>query len=380
MEYVIQAYTGSYTGKSVHAPDGILRRVSSIMDMLPVKAVIIGWNTGAPLYPALIDEVHRRGKEIYIWLPVFSEMSAFPGGHPAIDYLGAPHARAVTGSDDSGEDFAFFCPSREQNADRVKRIFEDHFNAPGFDGVFLDKIRYSSFGNGFAPAIGCFCDSCRYVYQENGVDVEDLLSLLRERRAMLFAPAALTGMRYTYEHPLVDRFFRVRAGIVTKAVLSLTEWFKARGFAVGLDLFAPLFAYQVGQDIAALSGKADFIKPMLYRVTDAPAGIPYESRRMREEFRAQGCEAGGVIERLWGVDGLCGESALQAQTERLKQAFCPVYIGMEVNHMPGVCMTDKAYVTGTACAVAESGLGCALSWDVLSDTRDHLQALADSNA
>jgi len=367
MDCIIQAFTGVYRAKSAYTPSEVLTGIHTVLGTLPARAVIVGWHTDAALYRELIKEVHDRGKEIYIWLPVFSETSAIPGAIPAMDFLGEPHAGTGSGE----EDFSFLCPSHRQNLDAVKRIYDEHFGTLGFDGVFLDKIRYSSFGNGFAPAMGCFCDACKRVYAENGVDTETLMLLLKQKDKPFFAPTALDRMRYVFDNPLVDRFFRVRAKIITDAVSELADWFHAEGLKVGLDVFAPVFAYLVGQDIGALARGADFIKPMIYRVTDAPAGLPYECRRMRDELRAHGCEIGHRIEDLWGVKDFCGEASLRAQLGRLKRTPCPVYVGLEVNYKPGVCETDEAYVTGSARLIADSGLGCVLSWDVLSDTKDH---------
>lgn len=374
MNCMIQAFTGAYRSKSPRTPSEILNRISAVMDTLSVQSVIIGWNTDAALYQALIEEVHNRGGKIFIWLPVFSEMSAFPGIYRAIDCSGAPHTQAVAGGD---EDFSFLCPSHKQNLDMIKRIYENNFSMLPFDGVFLDKIRYSSFGNGFHAAMGCFCDECRRLYGKNGVDLGEILALLDEKEKAFLSPVALKGMRYAFGNPLIDRFFQVRADMITNAVFELVDWFKARNLMAGLDVYAPVFAYYVGQDISALAKKAAFIKPMLYRMTDSPAGIPYESRRMRGELHSYGCDIGNRLECLWGVDDICDDLSLRAQIERLKHVQCPIYIGMEVNHKPGICMADERYVVNTIGIIADSGLGCTLSWDVLSDTKNHLHAIAD---
>ncbi len=69
------------------------------------------------------------------------------------------------------------------------------------------------------------------------------------------------------------RFLEVREEIIADAVTSLVRYFKDKGMTVGLDLFAPLISRFVGQNYALITKNADFIKPMLYRRTEAPAGI-----------------------------------------------------------------------------------------------------------
>ncbi|MCL2486839.1 MAG: hypothetical protein FWE86_04490 [Oscillospiraceae bacterium] len=377
MEYIIQAFTGGYKSKSPWTPREVLTRISSVMDILPVRSVIIGWNGRTELYYPLIDEVHRRGKKIFAWLPVFSEMSAFDEAFRAVDFAGASHGGAKVSGDD---DFLFLCPSRRQNIELAIRVYKDCFAKSDFDGIFLDKIRYASFGNGFNAAMGCFCGECRREYQKRGIDHEKIIALLGGEEKPFLSPAALEGMRYRFDDPLIDGFFRARADIISSSVFELTDWFKGRGLAVGLDVYAPVFAYYVGQDISALSQKADFIKPMMYRITDAPAGVPYEHRRMRQELGACGCGIDGRLEGLWGVDDICGDSAFRAQAEGLKQARCEINIGIEVNDKPGICVSDGAYAAGTIDMIDKSGLGCVLSWDVLSAPEATLRAIAEHNA
>lgn len=45
---------------------------------------------------------------------------------------------------------------------------------------------------------------------------------------------------------------------------------------VGVDTFAPFIAYFVGQDIEKISELVGFVKPMMYRITQGPAGLPLE--------------------------------------------------------------------------------------------------------
>ncbi len=66
----------------------------------------------------------------------------------------------------------------------------------------------------------------------------------------------------------------------------------------------------MGQDIRRLLELADFVKPMFYAVTDAPAGLPFE---IGEYARAFGSDAGNaalrrnaLLEIVGGEAGLMG--------------------------------------------------------------------------
>lgn len=76
--------------------------------------------------------------------------------------------------------------------------------------------------------------------------------------------------------PLAQRFIEVKEQIIADSVCEIAEYFRCRGLIVGLDLFAPVVSRLVGQNYALITRNADFIKPMLYRRTEAPAGVGYE--------------------------------------------------------------------------------------------------------
>ncbi len=52
---------------------------------------------------------------------------------------------------------------------------------------------------------------------------------------------------------------------------------------IGIDTFSPFISYFTGQDLEKLQEVADFIKPMMYRTTKAPAGLPFEFERFIDE-------------------------------------------------------------------------------------------------
>ena len=61
-----------------------------------------------------------------------------------------------------------------------------------------------------------------------------------------------------------------------------------------MDTFAPYLAYFAGQDMKLLASMADFIKPMMYRITNAPAGMPFETDCLiRETVQGNGMQMEG---------------------------------------------------------------------------------------
>lgn len=373
MKYLVQAFTGGFRDRRVTA-ERLLERICYADDLLDTEGVVLGWGFDRSLYQPALEELHRRGKRGYLWLPVFSEVSSVAKSVAAVDYNGNPHAAAEV---IPGEDFTFVCPSHPVNIENVKKIYREGFAGLEFDGVFLDKIRFSSFGNGFSPAMGCFCDRCCQRYRKAGIEVSELKERMARKDKSFLLPYKIENGRYFFADILINKFYKERAKMITDAVKELADFFHGLGLQVGLDVYAPLFSYFVGQDIEELSRSADFIKPMIYRVTDAPAGIPYEAGCMERELRRNGCESAGVLEKLWNTEDLCSSESLRHQLRVLSGVHCPVYTGFEINAKPGICHTNPNYIQQTVEVLkAEGAEQAVLSWDILSDTRDHLELLA----
>ena len=394
MAVMIQASTGTFARGSA-VPD-VTARLVAYASRVGAAAAIIGWDPGAP-YGRIVAGLHEAGVAAYVWLPVFAEYGA--AAHPALDLWGRAHRAAVSDADD---DFTFACPSDPANIDLAVATYDRSFAGAGWDGVFLDKIRYSSFANGFAAGLGCYCLECCAFYAARGakvdafrglVDPGDQAVALRQAQdpqaaprcsstphqaveqgghrppvSKPLVPVAREGATYRFADPVVDGMYRARADRITTAVAQVVGALRARGLAIGLDLFAPVLAYLVGQDTAALAGLADFVKPMIYRVTDAPAGIPYEVRHLKTELAAAGYTVGDRLESLWGTTDLAGDDCLREQFAVLRGLGTPVYTGVEVNRL-GFCPTSPQYVRSTLAAAQSAGLaGAVLSWNVLADT------------
>ncbi|MCL1981950.1 MAG: putative glycoside hydrolase [Clostridiales bacterium] len=361
MRTIVQAFTGGLSSTKAYT-DGDTEKLISSIERSGAESAIIGWNAGAP-YGKITSTLHEMKKKAFLWLPVFSEL-----GEEAVvatDYLGHKHAGAVSGAED---DFTFACPSEPGNIGLAAECYDRYFSGCGFDGVFLDKIRFSSFGNGFESGMGCYCKRCTGYYNSEGVDMGEFMELMESSNKSFLIPKALHGMRYSFENALIDRLFAARAKLMAESVAKAVGMFRQRGLEVGLDVFAPTFAYLFGQDIEALAEWADFIKPMIYRVTDAPAGIPYEAVHMKTELERNGCNIGDKLAELWGTEELHSDGCFKKQLTLLGKLPCRVYSGVEVNKAD-FCATSAEYVENTIKAACESEIaGCVLSWNVLAET------------
>ena len=148
------------------------------------------------------------------------------------------------------------------------------------------------------------------------------------------------------------------------------------GYKVGLDVFAPFMSYFVGQDIPALSRLCDFVKPMMYGATFAPAGLPFELEALNAATAATNgghefCKTLRLDPDMRPFDF----EFIQREVKHLANACsCPVYAGVEINRIPGIADTDPAYVKNALSACSDAS-GYVLSWNMLDAPMEHINAV-----
>lgn len=365
MKYIVQIFTGNYETPQYTA-EQIIRRLEDVTARITVEKLIIGWYPDRELYRTVGAYLRKKEIGMLLWLPVFSETGEFVPMHPAVDVWGRPIKPPTV---QEGESFSFCCPSSPHNLAAVKAVYEQHFTDIGCDGVFLDRIRTHSFVGGVQGVLSCGCAHCREAFAAQGVSLKEVADAYTRRRDHLFdAKTVNPDAGITFENTLFERFLTAKAAIVAESVADLSRFFREKGMSVGLDLYAPLMSTFAGQSYSLLARHADFIKPMLYRRTDAPAGIGYEYRLLMQSAPDVG-----------GYPPLSLDAAfLKAQLASLSSLPCAVYPGIEINYRADIAPTDEAYVKESLDAVVKSGLaGAVLSWDVMLAPDKHLQIIAD---
>ena len=362
MRGIAQIFTGGYDAP-LYTADTIIARLREITESMTIDKVIVGWYPDEALYRPIGEFLHARGIEMFLWLPVFSETSDLVPMKAAVDLKGEPLTKAI---EQQGENFIFSCPSSLDNLKAVCGVYETHFSECGFDGVFLDRIRTQSFVGGVEGVLSCGCADCRAAYAERGVSLDEIAALYEEKGDAFFDVTAFSPSgEMTFADERVARFFDAKGEIVAQSVRILSRYFREGGLKIGLDVYAPLMSRFVGQCYPLLAKEADFIKPMLYRRTKAPAGMMYEY----DLFHVCAPTASGYPE-LTADDAL-----LRAQTTPLAVLPCAVYAGIEVNFNAVIAPTDATYVRESVAVLEECGMdGVTLSWDAMQAPDDHLRA------
>ena len=364
MRYILQINTGSFTRTADLA---VLRaRLTRCLDALDVERAIYGWSPDRAINEEIVRILEDRGVEKYLWLPVFSEIHTPESER----FTGVDGAREqALGDVCEGDSFDFVCQSSAKNLARAAEVFDDLTRDLPVEGAFLDRIRYASAAGGAAELYGCWCPRCRRIYKEAGVDTQAILRADRARSADDFIIEDAQGGAFRYADANLDKLMRTRRTIISASVQKLCDHFHGLGKKVALDTFAPCVADFVGQDLRALGRMADFIKPMVYLKTNAPAGLPYE-------LQALGPAVQDSLRRALGADPGDMEATVE-QLRALLDAGAQVAPGVDANRVERFCDASCDYVLRFADLLEAAGFSSmTLSWDVTRIPQDVIDALA----
>ena len=361
--YIVQVSLGSWNAPQYSA-EQIVSRIDSVAEMIPVRKVIIGWSLDKEIYRQVGAALHAKGIDMLLWLPVFAETEEVCNNAPSVDIWGREPANFDL---TEGEGFRFTCPSDPQNAANILALYDSRFADCGFNGVFLDRIRTQSFVGGVSGVLSCGDPHCRAQFAAEGVDLEAVKAAIDAQGDAFFSVKSFDPAKGPeFADPLAAAFFLAKGHIVSGAVASIADAFRARGLQVGMDLFAPFMAPFVGQDYAILAQHADFIKPMLYRATTAPAGMGFEYELLRRELPgASGYPSFEMTPEF-----------LDSQLDAMAPYPCEKYPGIEINYRAGVAETSPEYVRESLSHVmAHRFQGAVLSWNIMEAPDAHIAAL-----
>lgn len=384
-EIIIQISTGGYLEHKVTAGE-VCERLDALCSTMKIEKAIIGWSGDRALYQEVLGYLKEKEVEAYLWLPVFSETGVIKNNlGRLLDYR---EAEVTSYGLSQGENFEFYCPNQKRNSQGFLELYRENFEGLAFDGVFLDKIRYGACSNGLGGIFNCFCGDCMKFYESRGLDIQalrremELVSLgTGEYGDKVLGAVSYKNGRYCFEKPIWEEFFAAKAAVVTRALEPVTSYFRDKGMKIGMDTFAPYLAYFSGQDMGKLAAMADFLKPMMYRITNAPAGLPFETEcliretargnreKAREQyFHALGCGNGNTP---W-----TDMDFINRELEYASGWGTPVYCGFEVNRNGAAASTPEYIeetINGLRCAPVN---GYVLSWDVMSATEENMRAAA----
>ncbi len=361
--FIVQVSLGGWNSPDYSA-EQIIDRLDAVIRRIPVKAVIIGWSTDKDIYWRVGRYLHGQKIDMFLWLPVFAETEDMCENSPALDLWGnVPANYDLT----AGEGFRFNCPSDAESVADIIDIYDSCFSDCGFDGVFLDRIRTQSFVSGVSGVLSCGCPGCSELFLEEGVDLQEVRDAWEAKGDEFFSVSGYTPQEgFVFADPLAAAFFKAKGKIVSESVATVADCFRNHGLKVGMDLYAPFMAPFVGQDYAILSEHADFIKPMLYRQTFAPAGMGFEYDLLKKAVPG----ASGY------PDFAMDAEFLNSQLEAMEPYSCAKFPGIEINYREGVAPTSPQYILESLDAVLSHGFdGAVLSWNIMEAPVNHIDCL-----
>lgn len=360
--YTLQLHTGSFT-HCQYSFEQIKEKADRILAPLNIKDVILGWSVDKELNKALVNYFHNKGIRVLLWFPILSESEQIRE-QTLITTVSNNVSEGVPLL--HGEQFQFMCPTTLSNVHNVISIYEEHFADIDFDGIFLDKLRFPSFANGYEEGFGCFCEGCEKAMI--GIDIPYLKKLIEKHDEALIKGSYDDYGIYHFEDPMVHAFYRRRANMISDYVFKLAAYFNSRKMIVGADIYAPFFAYHVGQNIKELGKLVDFVKPMFYRYTNAPAGMKYEFDAYNQYFPQS-----NAFSKQWQQDPT-SEEAIKRQLEFLSHIPASICAGIEVNPIKGICDIDKNKVQQSLRLLANDST-VALCWDIMQMDEEILSIL-----
>lgn len=340
-------------------------------DILPLTHILLGWKVPPEIEDCVADETALRGARLYQWHPLLTGEGETPATWRTINLRGDP----IPGHNNLPE-FTFLCPNhpavQEFIASRVENVIQKGI----YQGLFLDRIRFTSPASGPEIFLGCFCDYCRRSAAETGIDLEavrhHITKMLDENdRRILFTKSLFAG--YSKPDASIAAFLRFRAESVTRRLAAISWQLNASSLEVGLDCFSPSLAWMVGQDLAALDKVSAWTKIMTYPHTFGPAGLPFELLGLLDWLRYW--NTGSELEILRG----CSQLDIPETREELARSGLPTEtIRKEIES--GKRMGIKTLLAGLALVdiqginrvnmdhldASQNADGIVLSWDLLN--------------
>jgi hypothetical protein len=359
-------------------------RLGDAFQHINLREVLLGWDLDPRIIEACAEECTRHGAELYLWQPILS-------GHGSFRVDPAWRVIALDGNPAGGADekakFTFMCPNRADVLDSALASLTTALATGSFQGVFLDRIRLPSPSVDFARHFGCFCDACGEAAARSGLDLfaarESLVEQLRSpagRRRALSTLLAPHGAADDIPDGSFQRLLDFRLQSISAFVKAIASTLAAQDLKVGLDCFAPTLTRMVGQDLAALSRQANWIKVMTYARAFGHASLPFELISFADWLVAAGGETeASALECLaqaagWTLPGSrevirAGGLPASILTEELRrgrsQGASRLLAGIELLEIPDVSRLDRRQIRTDAEAVqAGAPEGVVLSWDL----------------
>ncbi len=403
-----QIVLNNITNNSLHKNDNLKKKLATAKEALNLDALMI-WSDINKKDLDLVRKICIEFKiKTYLWYPILADISGFKvEREQSVETFDRLHGYGRNGCWDKlgkgEEDFLFLCPNDEEHIRRIFDQYQNKIKESGFDGVFLDRIRFPSPSNGFELLFSCFCKPCLdKFYNKYSEDLENY----RYQAKTVFEKFKTIDINYlqicqSFSDIIIqdnlEKFYDFRKQNIYQVVKIFADKAKQMGKLVGVDLFAPSLAPLVSQDYQLLAKTCDWIKPMIYCHTSSPAGLPLElycfiraildinpaldeGQLIREISRIIGVDLPAQINDL--LKNGISEHIIYSEMQKIREFSLPekvdIYVGIEAVQIPGLCnITDKILKKYLRSVIEADIKGMVLSWDLLKIPDENLQLAGD---
>ena len=384
------------------------KKLKKAKEMLDLDALIV-WSD---ISEKNLDVVRRICSDLeiktYLWYPILADTLGIKiEQEQAVKTFDGSHGYGKLGCWDKigegEEDFLFLCPNDHENLHLIFDLYENKIRESGFDGVFLDRIRFPSPSNGFETLFSCFCPFC--INKFNSEYGEDLENYQDEIKTLFNQFKTIDSIDSKTCHSIFDiilqgnlkKFYDFRKHSVYRMVKKFADKAKQMNKLVGIDLFAPSFAPLVSQDYKLLAKTCDWIKPMIYCHTSSPAGLPLEiysflkaileinpvlneNELMCKVSSLTGVALPANLDKLL-INGI-SEYMICGEMEKIKELDLPesvnIYVGLEAVQIPGLCNITEKILKKYLKSVIEADIkGIILSWDLFKIPDNNLRIVGE---
>lgn len=392
----------------LHKNDNLKKKLAIAKEALNLDALMI-WSDINKKDLDLVRRICRDFKiKTYLWYPILADIPDFKiEQEQSVETFSGLRGYGKNGCWDKlgegEEDFLFLCSSDEEHIRRIFDQYQNKIKENGFDGVFLDRIRFPSPSNGFELLFSCFCKSCLNKFYNNyGEDLKGY----RNQAKTVFKNFKTIDVNYLQTcqslsdviiRDSLKKFYDFRKQNIYQVLKMFADKAKQMGKLVGVDLFAPSLAPLVSQDYQLLAKTCDWIKPMIYCHTSSPAGLPLElycfiraildnnptldeGQLIREISRIIGVDLPTQINELLKIG--ISEHIICSEMQKIKEFNLPekvdIYVGLEAVQIPEVCNIDRSILKKYLKSVIKAdSKGIILSWDLLKIPDENLKLAGD---
>ena len=373
-------------------------KLKTALTILPISILIIGWDIPMNFVDICREETTKRGIKLYRWQPLLTSDGETPvrEAYRVIGLNGNP----IPGFNNMPS-FTFMCPNHRQYREQLLAHIADILRPGIFDGIFFDRMRFPALTQDLNASLSCFCPSCNTAAEKVCLDlkkvkfeINHLISTTKGRREFLrtilvpdspFHPSDITNH--------LRQYFNFRTKCITGIVKEATQLARSFGVDVGLDCFSPTVSWSVGQDMHALDNIGDWIKPMIYIHTFAPAGLPFELNEMStflgktshnedwENLNFLSHTIGFPLPEDQKVLMEKGLDSIVFKREIAKAKLStskPILEGIELVEIPGITWIDQDQLQKDMKVIMESKAdGIVISWDLWYIKIKSLRTIAD---